>query len=238
VKWIALTILALTLASGVFAEPGQREEGDDVLQKYLATSDAQKDKLKGFQMEVQIEAQIPKLHKEGKMNALRLISNLGKISYKMLNYRGDDTVKKEVIARYMQAETQAKSDSKSIDITPENYKFKYKGLRLDGNRQIHLFEVKPKEKRVGLFKGELWIDAATNLPVRESGRFVKNPSIFLKKVEFTRDYELKDGVAIPKHIESRVDTRLVGVTQIDINYENVRKAAEAEDSVDEARTAQ
>jgi hypothetical protein len=172
------------------------------------------------------------------MNALRLISNLGKISYKMLNYRGDDTVKKEVIARYMQAETQAKSDAKSVDITPENYKFKYKGLRLDGNRQIHLFEVKPKEKRVGLFKGELWIDAKTNLPVRESGQFVKNPSIFLKKVEFTRDYELKDGVAIPKHIESRVDTRLVGVTQIDINYDNIRKAAEGEDSVDEARTAQ
>ena len=99
------------------------------------------------------------------------------------------------------------------------------------------FEVKPKEKRVGLFKGELWIDAKTNLPVRESGQFVKNPSIFLKKVEFTRDYELKDGVAIPKHIESRVDTRLVGVTQIDINYENIHKA-EGEDSVDEARTAQ
>jgi hypothetical protein len=34
-----------------------------------------------------------------------------------------------------------------------------------------------------------------------------------------------------------VDTRLVGVTQIDINYENIHKA-EGEDSVDEARTAQ
>jgi hypothetical protein len=180
-KWIVLTILGLTLASGVFAEPGKREEGEDILQKYLAITEAQKDMLKGFSMEVQIDAKIPKLHKQGKMNALRLISSLGKISYKMLNYWGDDTVKKEVIARYMQAEVQAKADTKSISITPDNYKFKYKGLRQDGARQIYLFDLKPKEKRVGLFKGELWLDSETYLPIRESGVFVKNPSIFLKK---------------------------------------------------------
>lgn len=235
-KWIVLTILGLTLASGVFAEPGKREEGEDILQKYLAITEAQKDMLKGFSMEVQIDAKIPKLHKQGKMNALRLISSLGKISYKMLNYWGDDTVKKEVIARYMQAEVQAKADTKSISITPDNYKFKYKGLRQDGARQIYLFDLKPKEKRVGLFKGELWLDSETYLPIRESGVFVKNPSIFLKKVEFARDYELKDGVAIPKHVESKVDTRIVGITQIDIDYENIHKAAEGEDSVEEART--
>jgi hypothetical protein len=48
---------------------------------------------------------------------------------------------------------------------------------------------------VGLFKGELWVDADTFLPLRESGRFVKNPSVFLKKIEFVRDYEIKDGIA-------------------------------------------
>ena len=30
------------------------------------------------------------------------------------------------------------------------------------------------------------------------GSFVKNPSVFLKKVEFVREYEIHDGVAIPE----------------------------------------
>ncbi|HUS07462.1 MAG TPA: hypothetical protein VMZ52_14235 [Bryobacteraceae bacterium] len=237
-NWIALTTLGLTLSLGLFAEPGKREEGAEILEKYFSSTEAQKDVLKGFAMDVQIDAKLPKLHKEGKMNALRRISSLGKITYKMLNYLGDDTVKKEVIARYMQAEVQAKADSGSIAITEENYKFKYKGLRQDGERRIHLFELKPKQNRVGLFKGELWLDAATCLPLRETGRLVKNPSIFLKKIEFTRDYEVRDGIAIPKHVESRVDTRLVGSAEIQIDYENVHKAEDGDEAVEEASVKQ
>ncbi len=76
---------------------------------------------------------------------------------------------------------------------------------------------------VGLFKGELWVDADTFLPLRESGRFVKNPSVFLKKIEFVRDYEIKDGIAFPRHIESTVDTRFWGPAQMSISFTNVSR---------------
>jgi hypothetical protein len=71
---------------------------------------------------------------------------------------------------------------------------------------------------VGLFKGELWLDAATYMPVRESGRFVKNPSIFLKKMEFVRVYEIENGVSIPQRLESRTDTRFFGPVTLSINF--------------------
>ena len=74
---------------------------------------------------------------------------------------------------------------------------------------------------IGLFKGELWLDGATGMPVREAGEFVKSPSVFLKKVEFVRDYEIHDGVAFPSHIESTVDTRLVGKAELSILFTNV-----------------
>jgi hypothetical protein len=67
------------------------------------------------------------------------------------------------------------------------------------------------------------------MPVRESGRFVKNPSVFLKKVEFTRDYEIENGVAVPKHIQSRVDTRVVGRADISIDYTAPKKLDAAGD---------
>jgi hypothetical protein len=61
------------------------------------------------------------------------------------------------------------------------------------------------------------------MPVRESGQFVKMPSVFLKKVEFTREYEIHDGIAIPKHLESKADVRLVGRAELNMDFSNFSK---------------
>jgi len=79
---------------------------------------------------------------------------------------------------------------------------------------------------------ELWIDAATGMPIREAGQFVKTPSLFLKKIAFVRDYEIRDGVAYPLHIQSTVDTRIVGRAELEIRFSNFsRDNAEDEASV-------
>jgi hypothetical protein len=222
----------------VQAEPEKRPDpGADIVERYLTSSQVQQENLRGMQMEVQISADLPKLHKAGKMSALRVISRLGKISYKMLGFSGDDTVKKDVIARYLNAETETQKDTSHYAITPANYKFKYKGFLEQSGNQIYLFDLKPRKKRVGLFKGELWLDAKTYMPIREEGEFVKNPSVFLKKVEFVRDYQIKDGIAVPKHIESRVDTRIVGRADITIDFTNFKKA-DPEEPVEAAHATQ
>jgi hypothetical protein len=222
-NWALVVLLALGLGTVGFAEESDSDNGSEIVGKYLESTHTQQETLKGMQMEVQIQAELPKLHKTGKMSALRMISNIGKVSYKMLGFSGDDTVKRDVIARYLTAETQGQQDTKQYAIDPVNYKFKYKGVQDAGGREVHVFELKPKEKRVGLFKGELWLDTQTYMPVRESGRFVKNPSVFLKKVEFTRDYQIENGVAVPKHIQSTVDTRIVGRADISIDYTAPKK---------------
>jgi len=238
---VAIQVLVLSaLVGGMQAAPDPEkkpEPGADIVQKYLTSSQVQQETLRGMQMEVQISADLPKLHKAGNMRALRVISRLGKISYKMLGFSGDDTVKKDVIARYLTAETETQKDNSQYAITPANYKFKYKGYLEQSGQQIYLFDLKPRKKRVGLFKGELWLDAKTFMPVREEGEFVKNPSVFLKKIEFVRDYQIQNGVAIPKHIESKVDTRIVGRADITIDFTNLRKL-DPEESVEEARATQ
>ena len=105
-------------------------------------------------------------------------------------------------------------------MTPQNYKFKYKGMnRIDG-RDVHVFEVTPRQKREGLFKGEIWIDASTFLKVQESGYLVKNPSIFLKKVAFIRKYEIRDGISVPRQVQSVADVRFVGKAELTIDFSN------------------
>ncbi len=192
----------------------------EIVGRYLDATETQQQVLRGAQMEMNVHADLPKLGKQGTLRALRFVSKVGKITYKALGFSGDNTVKQEVIARYLQAESEGRENG-SIAISPQNYKFKLKNTSTVADKRVYIFQLTPKKKEIGLFKGELWLDAATGMPVKEVGRFVKNPSVFLKKVEFVRDYEIHDGVAIPSHIESTVDTRLIGKAELSILFTNL-----------------
>ncbi len=201
-----------------------------ILSRYFAAAKQQSEAMRGMTMEVDIDAELPKLKKQGKLHALRNISKVGKVTYHMLGFSGDNTIKRDVIARYLTAEVQAQGSQTNLGINPDNYKFKFKGLESTDGRSVYVFHLTPRHKRVGLFKGELWLDPDTCMPVRESGRFVKSPSVFFKKMVFVREYTIADGVAVPHHIESRVDTRIIGPVELSINFTNPAKTVDAEES--------
>src|SRR5207247_9021970 len=139
---------------------------------------AQRSALHGAWREVDMQAELPTLHKSGRLHALRRISALGRITSELLRFEGDRSIKNDVIARYLTAESEAlKSEPAALAVTPANYKFKYKGLTMVDGRKAHDFHVSPRKKRVGLYVGELWLAPATHLPVRDSGRLVKSPSL-------------------------------------------------------------
>ena len=50
---------------------------------------------------------------------------------------------------------------------------------------------------------------------------MKNPSIFVRKVEFVHNYSIRDGVAIPTDSQWSLDTRLVGRANISVAYSSV-----------------
>jgi hypothetical protein len=202
------------------------DDADQVVDHYLDASKVQQEALRGVQMDVDIDAQLPKLKQKGKLKLLRIVSRVGKITYKKLGeFVGDPTVKNEVIERYLAAEQEGRENG-SMAITRANYKFKLKRKFMQpdqltqADQKVYVFELTPKKKKLGLFKGELWLDGSTGMPLRESGELVKNPSLFLKKVEFVRDYEIQNGVSVPVQIKSTVDTRLVGTAELTINFSN------------------
>ena len=228
---LLLLCFGFILSSLVFGEESAGQVSEQaLLVRYANATVAQQSTMRGATMEVDIDASVPKLNKNGKLHALRNISNLGKITYHMLGFNGDGAIKKEVIARYLAADAQAQ-EGPNLSITPDNYKFKYKGLKDDDGTSVYVFQLSPRKKQVGLFKGDLWLDPKTAMPVRESGRFVKTPSIFLKKMEFVRTYELQNGVSIPQRVESLVDTRLFGRVQMNIHFTHFCKDPSPEQSV-------
>ncbi|MFN0104473.1 MAG: hypothetical protein ACKV2U_20600 [Bryobacteraceae bacterium] len=191
-----------------------------VLARYFAAVNTQLPKTRGVEMDMNFSAKLPRLKKEGAMLGRRIVSSLGKISFAVKSFTGDNTVKTYVITKYMAGEVDLADKALDAGINPKNYKFKYKRTEAFNGRQAHVFELNPRKKRLGLFKGELWIDDETALPVRETGRLVKNPSVFLKKVNFTRTYAMVNGASLPEHVESVVETRIAGKAELDIRYSN------------------
>lgn len=219
---LAATISSFTAFGEPKAPPMPEEE---MVNRYVQATQAQQTALRGGTEEVDIDAAVPKFKKQGKLHALKSISKLGKITYHALGFSGDNIVKTEVIANYLKAEVEASQGQSKLSITPENYKFKYKGTQDWNGRQVYVLHLSPREKKVGLFKGELWLDAETYMPVREQGSFVKSPSFMLKKMQFVRDYELQNGVSIPQRTESHVETRFFGKVDLNINYLTFSKDA-------------
>jgi hypothetical protein len=203
--------------------PAPPVNAPEILARYVEAIRIQQSHPQSESMEIDIDAKLPRLQKQGRFHALRFITRVGKIFYTSQHFEGDGTIKKEVIARYLQAEKDARADPDgSMSVTPDNYKFKYKEITDYAGQSAYVFQVTPKKKRLGLYKGELWIDKETYLPLREWGVLAKSPSVFVKSVYFVRDYRITDGISVPCRLISDVNTRIAGKAQLTIWYQNVK----------------
>jgi hypothetical protein len=195
----------------------QDSEGDMVLKRYVIAS--KKNILRGVNMMAHFAGRLPKLEKSATLDAKRHINKEGAIGYDTTGRQGDVTIQKYLIATFINGEMEnSGKDNSKVAVTPENYKFKCKGRREKDGRSVFVYELNPRKKREGLFKGEIWLDSDTGLTVREAGRFVKSPSVFLKKVYFAREYSIRDGFAVPMLIQTSIETRFWGMAELDVQY--------------------
>ncbi len=226
VKLAAVLLLLLHTAQAQTRARSREEQPEwrKLLERYLQNVQRDRTLLRDVTMEVQIQAELPRLKKSGRLWAIRSISRLGEVTYRALSFIGDNTVKNDVIARFIKAEVDASGEEKrrSIAITTENYKFRYVGSYGAPGWRLHLFQLTPRQRRVGLFEGWVWVEEESALPVREAGRLVKSPSVFLKRVEFQRDYDIRQGIAVPAQLVTNIQTRLVGPANIQVTFGNVK----------------
>ncbi len=124
-------------------------------------------------------------------------------------------VKQRVLADYLIAEKKAAAmPPSSVAVTLANYKFRYLASR--GGIPVYVFQITPRHKRAGLIKGELWIDGATGLAVHEAGSLVKRPSIFIRRLQVTRDVSLREGISYLRTTHLDIDVRFAGRAELTI----------------------
>jgi hypothetical protein len=207
-------------ASPVAAEHVASEDVHaELIRRYLEGIAAQDAGRKCVEVEMTIQAKLAKLNREAVLRALRSTSPTGRVSYRELDASGDSLVRREVIARYLTAESQAQEMS-GIAVTPANYTFRFVRIVEQAGRRVHVFQLNPMRKRLGLFKGELWLDGQTGLLLHQSGQLVSNPSIFVKRITFAHEFQIQNGMAIPDRFAVTVETRLAGRADLSIQFSN------------------
>ena len=190
------------------------------LANYERRSALQPAQLAAYSAVTVIHAELPDTAQQGEFELERKYSAPHTLLFKPIRFVGDKFVKSSIITRLLQSEVDhvEKDDVAQTAISPANYKFSYKG-RADGQgRLVHVFQVKPRQKRVGLFKGRMYLDAYTGSLVRVEGSIVKSPSFFVKHIQFVQDYAEVESFTLPVHVHSEARARLVGRTIIDITH--------------------
>jgi hypothetical protein len=187
-----------------------------------------------------ITADLPDAAKHGQYRLRRVYSAPKTLAFKTIGFVGDGFVKSNVIFRLLQSEADhvKKDQPGDTAITTANYKFSYKGTEQVDGRLTHVFQVKPRQKRAGLFKGKVYIDAYSAAMVRAEGRLVKSPSLFIKKIDFVQDYAQIGDFNLISHIHSVADTRLVGRAVVDITHDDYQVRTAEQLRASAAGTAQ
>jgi len=195
------------------------------LQVHEARSQRQARELGEYVDTTVIEAALPQTEQKGVYQLRRRYSAPKSLAFKAVNFVGDGFVKTNVIARLLQSEVDhAKLGSNSdVALNAANYKFSYKGVQeVENGPLCHVFEVKPRQKRPGLFKGTVYLNVYTGAMFRAEGKMVKSPSFFVKNIEFTQDYTDVAGFDMVSHIHSTADARIIGKTVIDITHRDLQ----------------
>ena len=167
-----------------------------------------------------IEAALPASRQQGTFVLLRQFEAPKKLAFKAVRFVGDNFVKTNIIARLLQQEADSvqKGGGGATAISDANYKFSYKGVDDIAGQPVYVFQLKPRAKRSGLFKGKIYLDVFTGRIRRAEGTMVKSPSFFVKKIQFVQDYADYGEFCLPVHIHSEADTRLVGKAVVDIYH--------------------
>jgi len=226
-----LDVTVLPDVSGVSAAtlniPPQRARmaPELALQVHNARTRRQAEELGAYRDTTIVEAELPQTKQKGRYQLQRMYSAPKSLAFKAVNFVGDGFVKTNVIARLLQSEVDRakQGDNSDVAITAANYKFTYKGVEeVEGGPLCHVFQVKPRHNRVGLFKGTVYLNVYTGAMYRAEGRMVKSPSFFVKNVEFSQDYAEVGGFDMVTHIHSTADARIIGKAVIDITHADVQ----------------
>jgi hypothetical protein len=195
------------------------------LQAFLKERTEQNARLASYHDETTVTAELPDTQQRGEYQLERgYTAQPRSLTFGNAHFTGDGFVKTNVITRLLQSEVEhvekGEQTDSSVDFT--NYKFYYKGMENVGGHDMHVFQVKPRRKAPGLFKGRMFLDVHTAALRRMEGTLAKSPSFFVKNLQFVQDFDTIEGITVPTVLHSSAKARIIGRAIVDVVHRAYR----------------
>lgn len=216
----ALTPLHSSL-NCLLAEPALLN-ADQIMQKVVVRNHLQDERLCGYSCERRYVLSNPHLHPDMDM-AVRLTYGLpaGK-KLTVLHTEGANAIAQRVLMNIFEEEEKASAEPSKHDLTPSNYHFELMESELWDGRRCYRVRLMPLQKDKLLLDGFLLIDERDFAVVHLEGRPARNLSFWVGR-PFVKQDSCKFGdFWMPCHTDSDAQVRLVGKTELRIQYSNYR----------------
>lgn len=209
------------LASGTHPSPTETTV-DTVLAKLGEFNRLRESRLQQYSVHTTYRVQNDKGVTSAETRVLLRYSAPGTKEFKIVSEKGSGLIRSRVFKPLMDMEVETASVRNRYDssITPNNYTFTLLGEEdVDGS---HCFVVQATPKRMDkyLFKGKIWIHAVEFAVVQIAGQPAKNPSMWIKQVNFVRRYQKIGEFWLPLKNESITRVRVFGRNTLTTDYDN------------------
>jgi hypothetical protein len=136
--------------------------------------------------------------------------------------KGSGMIRRMALNPLIDSEVQAAAGKEKRDsaISPANYSLELLGEQQVGSYHCFVARAIPKRKDKYLFEGNLWIDVTDYAVVRIEGHPAKNPSFWIRRADFVRQYQKIGRFWLPQRDETLVQVRVYGKKVLAIDHQD------------------
>lgn len=138
--------------------------------------------------------------------------------FQIVSQSGSKLLRDLVLKRAIDSEIEASKDKNSTALSPANYRFHMLGSGAVNGRTVYILGVDPLKPEKFLYRGTIWVDAASFGVVKIEAAPAKNPSFWISHAEIHVTNELTDGFWLPEETRSWSNVRLGGTALLTIDY--------------------
>jgi outer membrane lipoprotein-sorting protein len=134
---------------------------------------------------------------------------------------------KSIVRKVLDHEAEMASHSEEHAVTARNYEFALLGREMLEGRDCYVLQLTPKREAVELIRGKAWVDATNFTLRRMQGSPAKSPSMWIKNLTVTIDYDNVNGIWVATSTKAVADLRFVGKHVLTSRELEVRTATES-----------
>jgi len=213
-------LLAVVLIAQGVPATSELPGADEVVTKMVQHDEERRTTLQGYTGLRRYALVNSSHHKEAEMVVRVIYHKDGAKEFDVVSSSGWGGARKHVFPRLLEAETEASRPGSPEDsrMTPENYSFSM--LRVDqvDDRKTYVLETTPKQQKKYLMRGTIWVDAEDFAIIRMEGEPAKNPSFWIKSVQFGHKYQKVGPFWLAASDSSVTDVRIFGRTELRVDY--------------------